>query len=320
VRVDATVASDEQLARLPGRRFGRVVQLAETTSTNAVLTVEAQGGAPEGLVVVADHQTAGRGRFDRRWESPPGTSLLLSLLARPPIAELPPARRHLAVAAVSLSVVEAARTVAGVELVLKWPNDVISLGPPRPDSKVAGVLAETAPAADRPAAAAAGPAIVIGVGINVGWAPEGVSATCLDRLAGHPVDRGELLIELLCALDRLYGRWDEVARLYRRYCATLGRQVTVSFATPISGPPAFAGSPGTPLSGSPAASGPHAGRAPDLHGKAVDVDGDGRLVVEIEDGLGPTPSDRGRRVAVAAGDVTHATVALPPGPYRTSPN
>ncbi len=268
------VLGHDQLARLGGSRFAQVVQLAETTSTNSVLVGNAEDGAPEGMVVVADFQTAGRGRFERRWESPPGKSLLFSVLLRPSREELPPGRRHLAVAAVSLALVEAARDIANVAVQLKWPNDLIvhnrtAANRTAGDEKVAGVLAE----------ATSDGAIVVGAGVNVAWAPalapaplersKAPAATCLDAVAGRPVQRGELLVSALLALDRLYGHWDLVSRLYRENCSTVGRSVTVSFA----------------------------GHQPDLVGTAIAVDEDGRLVVR---------DLQGGTVAVAAGDVTHA--------------
>jgi BirA family biotin operon repressor/biotin-[acetyl-CoA-carboxylase] ligase len=267
------VLSDVQLARLVGSRFAQVVQLAETTSTNSVLVGKAEGGASEGTVLVADYQTAGRGRFERRWESPAGKSLLFSVLLRPSCEELPPARRHLAVAAVSLALVEASRDVANVEVRLKWPNDLIigtaaegtAATGTAGERKVAGVLAETA----------SDGAIVVGAGVNVAWAPEppegpgAPAATCLEALAGRPVPRDEVLVSALLALDRLYGHWGLVSGLYRQACSTVGRRVTVSFA----------------------------GHQPDLVGTAVAVDEDGRLVVRDVDG---------GTVSVAAGDVTHA--------------
>jgi BirA family transcriptional regulator, biotin operon repressor / biotin---[acetyl-CoA-carboxylase] ligase len=257
---DDAFLDSRQLARLRPTRFARVVHLPETTSTNSVLLDEAHEGAAGGLVAVADYQTAGRGRFDRRWEAPPGTSLLFSVLLRPGETELPLPRRHLAVAAVSLALVEGARAVAGAEVQLKWPNDLIA-----GERKLAGVLAESA----------ADGALVVGAGVNVHWAPEGQAATSLSAVAGRPVERGELLVESLLALDRLYGRWDLVSRRYRSTCATVGRVVTVQMA---------AGVPG-------------------LQGRAVAVDEQGRLVVR--DGSGAL-------VTVAAGDVTHLRPAGAP--------
>jgi len=260
VRVDVKVVADREVARLARARFNRLVQLAETTSTNTVVAEEASIGAPEGLVVVADYQSAGRGRFERKWEAPRGASLLFSVLARPGAAELPPSRRHLAVAAVSLALAEAAGRAASVRLALKWPNDLIAAG--APGLKVAGLLAEVTTDGG----------LVVGAGLNVAWAPEG--ATCVEALAGRPVDRGALLVEALLALDRLYGDWDHVAQLYRESCATIGRTVTVSYC----------------------------GRAPDLSGTAVDVDDAGRLLVRAAG----DDAFLGRLVAVAAGDVVHA--------------
>ena len=159
-------------------------------------------------------------------------------------------------AAVSLAVVDGAQAVAGAELRLKWPNDIVA-----DDHKLAGVLAE----------ATADGAVVVGAGVNVAWAPEGEVATSLDKVAGRSVDRGELLVRSLLALDDLYGLWDVVSRRYRETNATVGRDVTVVLGDDV----------------------------PPLSGKAIAIDEDGRLVVR----------DRsGRVVEVAAGDVAHASV------------
>jgi BirA family biotin operon repressor/biotin-[acetyl-CoA-carboxylase] ligase len=263
VRVEAELLNDDQLGRLTTSRFGPVLQLAETTSTSSVLSAEAARGAVEGMVVLANYQSEGRGRFDRRWEAPPGTSLLFSVLLRPSLAELPVKKRHLAVACISLALVDGVRAVAGVALSLKWPNDLVVALPDQPDRKVAGILAETV----------ASGGIVVGVGVNVAWAPEGLAATCLETLAGQSVDRWEVLVTSLLALDRLYGHWDDVARRYREACATVGREVEVKLS----------------------------GRAADLHGTAVGLNDDGHLLVR---------TNTGEVVAVAAGDVTHA-IATP---------
>jgi BirA family biotin operon repressor/biotin-[acetyl-CoA-carboxylase] ligase len=199
--------ASEVASALAGTRWGPVEGYDEVGSTNAVVMERARAGAPEGLVVVADHQRAGRGRFDRRWEAPAGTNLLLSVLLRP--AELALERWHLVVAAVSLAAAEACAAVAGVFPLLKWPNDLLV-----EDRKLAGVLAESE-----------GGAVVVGLGLNVGWAPEG--AASLDQAAGHHVDRTALLVALLEALDRLVGAWDEVGRRYPAVCGTVGRRVRV---------------------------------------------------------------------------------------------
>ena len=109
-------------------------QLDEVGSTNTYVREQARQGAPAGLVAVADHQTAGRGRLDRRWESPPGANLLVSFLLRPGCGA---GAVHLCAGAVALAGADACREVAGVEPVLKWPNDLLLDG-----AKLAGVLAE----------------------------------------------------------------------------------------------------------------------------------------------------------------------------------
>ena len=120
-------------------------------------------GAPEGLVALADFQTAGRGRLDRRWESPPGASLLCSILLRAPVA---PDELQLVVAAVALSARAAIVRLSGVRPDLKWPNDLI-VG----DAKLAGLLAEIVSSGD-------GLAAVVGIGVNLTYdGPDDVDAT-----------------------------------------------------------------------------------------------------------------------------------------------
>lgn len=157
-------------------------------------------------MAVADHQTAGRGRLGRTWEAPRGANLLMSVLLRP--EGLAPDRLHLVTAAVALAGRDAAREAAGVEADLKWPNDLL-VG----DAKLAGVLAESSL-----------PSVVVGIGMNVGWAPPG--AACL----GDGVSREVALPALLSALGDRYGDWDGVAREYRQACATVGREVRVELA------------------------------------------------------------------------------------------
>jgi len=157
---------------------------------------------------VADHQTAGRGRLDRKWEAPAGSALLMSILLRP--SELPDERRHLVTAAVALSAAEAGESVTGgaVAPALKWPNDLVV-----DDRKLAGVLSEVGAGA-----------IVVGIGINLTSAPEG--AARLDE-GGTPVARDDVLDTTLERLADRYGSWDEVASAYRRRCMTIGRDVRV---------------------------------------------------------------------------------------------
>jgi BirA family biotin operon repressor/biotin-[acetyl-CoA-carboxylase] ligase len=187
---------------------------AEVDSTNRVALDLARSGAPEGVVVVAGSQTAGRGRRGRTWEAAPGSSLLTSVLLRP---ELEAARLHLAVAVVSLAAADACEEVSGFRPGVKWPNDLV-VG----DRKLAGVLAEVE-----------GDAVVVGVGLNLSstasWPPGAVSA---EEVAARPVAVDALLDALLAALGRRYGSrdWAAVASDYRRACTTLGRVVRVDLA------------------------------------------------------------------------------------------
>lgn len=180
-----------------------VRRFASIDSTNTWVMDEARRGAPEGLVAVADHQTAGRGRLGRVWEAPAGANLLMTVLLRPSTSE-----SHLAVAAVALAGREAASSVAGVSCGLKWPNDLVL----EDGRKLAGVLAETDGAG----------AVAVGIGLNVAWAPE--EAACL----GVDIARDDVLDALLAALGRwLDAGWGAIARAYREACVTIGRPVRV---------------------------------------------------------------------------------------------
>ena len=160
-------------------------------------------------MAVADHQSAGRGRLGRTWESAAGSSLLMSVLLRP---DLPPDRLHLVTAAVALSGADAVADVAGFTPALKWPNDLL-----HDDRKLAGVLAE----ADLPA-------VVVGIGINLNWdGPVPNDGVAANQVAGRRVDRGDVLDALLAHLGRRVQAWPAVASEFRRRCATLGRVVRV---------------------------------------------------------------------------------------------
>lgn len=193
-------------------------------STNRYLLDQARSGAPEGVVAVADHQTAGRGRLGRSWTAPPGASLLMSVLLRP---ALPPDALHLLNAAVALAAADACQELAGLEPELKWPNDLMVGG-----RKLAGILSE----ADL--GGPAGAVVVVGMGLNVSWPsdlPEDLVgiATSLDRVAARPVERADLLVAVLVGLERRYAPLGSpagraaLAGEYRRRCATIGREVRV---------------------------------------------------------------------------------------------
>jgi BirA family transcriptional regulator, biotin operon repressor / biotin---[acetyl-CoA-carboxylase] ligase len=208
---------NERLAAGPP---GLAVEIVEATpSTNAVVAERARAGAPEGLVVVTEHQTSGRGRLDRTWETPARAALTFSVLLRPrvPATEWPwlPLMTGYAVCR--------ALREAGFEAGVKWPNDVL-LG----EGKVGGILVERV---DTPT----GPAAIVGVGINVSTTPEELpveTATSLAIESGAAPDRTDILLWVLGALREEYDAWQgggtaALHAAYLRSCVTVGRDVRV---------------------------------------------------------------------------------------------
>jgi BirA family biotin operon repressor/biotin-[acetyl-CoA-carboxylase] ligase len=244
-------------ARLSGSGEGLPPELTvevvdEAASTNRLVAERARAGAEEGLVVVAEHQTAGRGRLDRTWETPARSSLTFSVLLRP---EVVPAHWPWLPLLTGYAVAKALRA-AGFAADVKWPNDVLVRG-----RKVAGILVERV---DSPTGAAA----VVGIGLNVDQDDAELpveTATSLALEAGsHPVpDRTDLLLTLLSTLHEAYAAWvaggeDGTARLRASYaaaCATVGEDVRVDLPS---------------------------GEV--LTGRATGVDADGRLEVQGPDG------------------------------------
>jgi len=201
----------------PPRLIGAtVLRVDRATSTNDLLRGLAEQGAPEGTVVVAREQSAGRGRRGRAWHSPLG-GLWFSLLLRPP----DPSDGRLALAA-ALGVAEGIRKACGAGLGLKWPNDLILGG-----GKVGGILLESIP-----------PFVIIGVGVNVNvdpvTLPAGVAggATSLAAALRHPLDLEATLAAVLEGIDVAYGvlragRAPELLQRWRRLSVTLGRTVRI---------------------------------------------------------------------------------------------
>lgn len=205
--------------------------LFTTGSTNADVAAAARDGAAEGLIIVADEQTAGRGRLDRQWTSPPAAGIAVSVLLRPGRADRgwapAPIRRygHLPLLA-GVALAESVRRLSGVDAVLKWPNDLLI-----DDRKCAGLLAETV------LGDAEGPAVVVGTGLNVTLRQTELprpDATSLQLAGSSCVDRDSLLRAYLRAFADWYIRWrdadsDPVAsgliEAYRFHCATIGRTV-----------------------------------------------------------------------------------------------
>lgn len=213
------------MAADPSRRIGRTVEFhAEIGSTNDRAREALLTGDGEGLAVVADLQTAGRGRRGRRWSSPAGVNLMFSVGFR---GRTEAADAGLVGIAAGLAVRDAcARLVPPAELLVRWPNDVVAVD----GRKLAGLLVETAVEDERLAEA------VIGIGINVNWPlddmPEEVRnrATSLLEMAGHLIDRVELLSALLSALDAEIAALERGASPVPRLAAVSaldGRHVTV---------------------------------------------------------------------------------------------
>lgn len=230
-----------------------VRRVAETESTNADVAGAARAGAPEGMVIIADHQTAGRGRLDRNWEAPAGSGLMMSALMRP--EGLDPAQWPWIPLMAGLAVGQAVKG-AGLEPSLKWPNDVEIDG-----RKLAGILVERVETE-------AGPAAVVGIGLNVSMTADQLpvpTATSL-VLEGAVASGDDALIGVLAELAAHYELLTSDAPALRSAyvvaCGTVGRHVAVSLPD------------GSTLSGT-----------------ATDVDTFGRLIVD------------GR--PVTAGDVVH---------------
>jgi BirA family biotin operon repressor/biotin-[acetyl-CoA-carboxylase] ligase len=239
------LALPDDLARiiqddLPTRVVGRPITHYERIgSTNDLVKAQARSGHAEGLVVLAEEQTAGRGRMGRGWTAPPGSSLLMSLLLRP--TWLPPADAFTLTMLAGVVLCEAVEQVAPIRAALKWPNDLLLpvAAPGTPVEtpglrKAAGVLSELELKHDQLAWA------VIGMGINVDWAPSGIVdgrdlarvATSVSIAAGRPIARGALLRALLIRLDARYlalreGQREALFADWRARLAMLGQRVYV---------------------------------------------------------------------------------------------
>jgi BirA family biotin operon repressor/biotin-[acetyl-CoA-carboxylase] ligase len=257
-------------------RFTDVRRYHSVSSTNDVAAALARAGAPEGVVVVADHQSAGRGRWGRSWTALPGSSLLVSVLLRP---GPDPDALALVPLATGLAAVDACLDVAGFAPGLKWPNDLVVDG-----AKLGGILTELLPAPD-----GAPPAVVVGVGVNLRWPAEGaghldglqgdgeggaaVTVAAAEEVAGRSLARDAVLAAFLVALERCYEALGDprtreaFLEQYRQRCLTLGQTVRVE-------------RPGGDW----------------VEGQAVDVAPDGRLALRE---VGGTVR------LVAAGDVVH---------------
>ncbi|AJP03529.1 biotin--acetyl-CoA-carboxylase ligase [Streptomyces cyaneogriseus subsp. noncyanogenus] len=250
-----------------GGLWSEVEVVQRTGSTNSDLAARAaEGAVAEGAVLVAEEQTAARGRLDRQWTAPPRSGLFFSVLLRP--AEVPVARWGWLPLLTGVAVATGLSRTAGVDTALKWPNDLlVTVG--GEERKAGGILAERAGA----------DGVVIGVGVNVTLRAEELPVPHAGSLAlagAVSTDRDPLLRGVLRSLADWYGRWraadgDPAAcglqETYAAGCATLGRRVRAELPGDRS-----------------------------VTGEAVAVDGDGRLVLATEDGV---------QEPVGAGDIVH---------------
>jgi BirA family biotin operon repressor/biotin-[acetyl-CoA-carboxylase] ligase len=199
-----------------------ILYLPECESTNTEALALARSGEPEGALVITDFQTAGRGRIGRAWQAPPSSSLLFSLLLRPP---LPPERAQQAAMAASLGAMEGIRRAAGLPARLKWPNDVLIGG-----KKAGGILCELGLEGERLAY------LVAGIGLNVNFDPrriEGIppGATSIRRELGRMQPRTALLHAVLEAMEERYARILSGSSLREEWAGaldTLGRRVRIA--------------------------------------------------------------------------------------------
>ena len=220
-------------------------------STNERAMALARAGASEGTLVIADAQTAGKGRLGRQWVSAANANLLLSLLFRPPLA---PGQAQRLTMICSLAASDAIAQVTGLATRIKWPNDLLLEG-----KKVAGILTELGLQGDQLAHA------VVGLGCNVNMQENDLPpelrplATSLRQVSGEMVDREALLLAFLAEMERRYGalkRGESPAAEWSARLATLGQWVQVS-------------EPGSDLV---------------WEGEAVAVDADGALLLRLADG------------------------------------
>jgi len=235
------------------RRLGKALHfLPQTESTNQVAAELARGGEPEGAVVVADAQTSGRGRLGRQWFSPPGTNLYVSVLLRP---DVNPVRVPQVSLIGALSVVRAVhRLHPGLELGVKWPNDVLLGG-----RKLAGILCEMAAEIDHVHH------LILGVGLNVNVTREQLpaevadSAVSLRDALGAETSRSRLLAAFLDELEQAYDLWTDAGLApfldeWRELSILRGRRVKLAALTE------------------------------EVEGTAADLSPDGALLLKLPDG------------------------------------
>ncbi|MGI5963357.1 MAG: biotin--[acetyl-CoA-carboxylase] ligase [Lawsonibacter sp.] len=247
------VREGELAGPLEGCLIGRQLACLESIdSTNTECKRRAMAGAEEGLVVLAEEQTGGRGRLGRTFQSPKGCGLYLSALLRP---DLPPQEATDFTAWVAVAVCEGIEAACGIQPQIKWTNDIVYGG-----KKLVGILTELGLESETNSLQY----LVPGIGINANHRPEDFGADIRDmaislaQILGHPVRRASLAVEVIRALDRMYAQFPQNKELYleryRALCITPGNRVQL--ITPVSRQEAF----------------------------ALEIDDEFRLVVELPDG------------------------------------
>jgi BirA family transcriptional regulator, biotin operon repressor / biotin---[acetyl-CoA-carboxylase] ligase len=226
------LVADDIRSTLAAHHLGRHLHIhRELPSTNSEATALGQSGAEHGTVIVADRQTAGRGRQGREWFSPPGMNLYCSVLIRPGSLHLPFGDWLSWIPLASaLAVTETVRTTAGIRLSLKWPNDLLCHA-----KKVGGILCENGTDCGKQ------PFVVIGIGLNVNTPPAafppelaGIAGSLIEE-THRPIDRNRLLSQALTDLEQVL---EELCRegprrlrlAYTAACATVGKRVRVVLA------------------------------------------------------------------------------------------
>jgi BirA family biotin operon repressor/biotin-[acetyl-CoA-carboxylase] ligase len=226
---DALLAVDLQSRLATGQVIGNVIRvLPQTTSTNDEASRAALEDHPEGLVIFAESQSAGRGRMGRRWSSPAGRGLWFSVLLRPSLA---PSECTQLTAASANALVRAIQSTTGITPEIKWPNDLLIKG-----KKIAGILTEMSAELEHVRS------VVLGIGIDVNQTasefPADIRniATSLKLATGKSVSRADLAEVVLHELDREYARilagdFAGVAEEWAGYCTTLGKLATIDMGT-----------------------------------------------------------------------------------------
>lgn len=219
-------------------------------STNTTAKELYTQGAAHGTIVMAEEQTAGRGRMDRKWFSPPNKNILVSILLMP---DIKPENVYALTLALAVSSIDAIKELCGCSAMIKWPNDIYLY-----NKKLAGILTEFSIRGERPAY------VILGMGMNVNWCPDEESgmlftSTSLAKATGEQVSRNRLIAEILKRFECLYNdiidkRMDEFNRRCNSLSLLTGNMVSVDTGDEI------------------------------ISGKAIGLDKDGGLTLETQDG------------------------------------